>query len=262
MLTVQPKFTNYTAPKAISFKSNDEDYVGGAKGEEYYKEKVDFYKKQAAEFERMSEDSTNPDSLKKMMKGFRVASEALLEGWAVAWGASKGSKILKASVISGSKTKFIKGVKNILRPIYKGMKSSGKKITETYTKTAERIKTSKFAEKFNNFVEGMRKNPVGKYIVKGFEYVVKAFKYVGKMIKAGAKKLIEPLKGKTKSEIYDKTTKVASNTLGVGAGVAGAYNAATGADKRQADATNKADKNNHLDLNDDIDEDLYDEVDE
>lgn len=246
MLTVQPKFANYVAPKAISFKAEEAEM-----SDDSYREKVNFYKKQSAEFEKMSNDSSNPESLKKMMKGFRVASEALLEGWAVAWGASKGSKILKSSVISGSKSKFIKGVKDILRPIYRGIKSSGKKFVEKYHKTIESIKTSKFAKKFGNFVEKMRKNPVGKYIVKGFEYTGQALKYVGKMIKSLVKKAGEPFKGKTKSEIYDKTTKAAANTLGVGAGVAGAYNAATGADKRQE----KAD-----DVQDDIaDYDNYDE---
>ena len=251
MLTIQPKFTNYTAPKAISFKANGDETFDG---EDLYKEKVDFYKKQTAEFEKMSNDSTNPDSLKKMMKGFRVVSEALLEGWAVAWGASKGSKILKSSVISGSKTNFVKGVKDVLRPIYRGLKSSGKKITEKYTKIITDIKTSKFAENFSNFVEGMRKNPVGKYIVKGFEYVGEGFKFVGKIIKAGAKKLAEPFKGKTKSEVYDKATKVASNTLGAGAGVAGAYNAATDADKRKAEAKGETPVDNDNEL---FDEDEY-----
>lgn len=230
MLTVQPKFTNYVAPKAVSFKADFDD------GEDLYKEKVNYYKKQSAAFKELCEDSSNPDSFKKIIKVFGIASEALLEGWAVAWGASKGSKILKSSIISGSKSKFVKGAGDILKPVYTGIETSAKKISEKTNKLIEKIKTTKFAEKCENFVEKMRNNTVGKYVVKGFEYVAKAFKYVSNILKSAAKKAVEPLKNKSKSEMYDKTAKVTSNTLGVGAGVAGAYNAATGADKRQADA--------------------------
>lgn len=250
MLTIQPKFTNYTASKAISFKADGDET---SDREEFYKEKVDFYKKQAEEFKEMEKDRSNPESFSKIMKVFRVVSEALLEGWAVAWGASKGSKLLKSSVISASKTNFVKGVKDILRPIYKGIKSSGKKIAEAYSNTITKIKTSKFAEKIEKFVNGMRENPIGKYIVNGFEYIGKGFKFVGKIIKAGAKKLAEPFKGKTKSEVYDKATKFASNTLGFGAGGAGAYNAATDAEKR------KAEQNSNIDNND---EELFEYKDE
>ena len=49
--------------------------------------------------------------------------------------------------------------------------------------------------------------------------------------------------------MYDKTSKVASNTLGVGAGAAGAYNAAVKPDANQKVAeTNEVDD---LDLEDD-----------
>ena len=39
--------------------------------------------------------------------------------------------------------------------------------------------------------------------------------------------IAKPFKGKTGEELYDKAAKVTSNTMGVGAGAAGAYDAAT-----------------------------------
>ena len=228
MLTIQPNLTSYSKPM-VSFKSKN--YDEGSEG--YFKEKVDYYTQQAKEFEELSQDSNSPSGFRKAMKVFRVISEALLEGWAVAWGASKGAKILKSSVIKGADSKFAKHSKEVLKPVLEGVKSSGKKVAELFTKGVEKFKASKFAEKFTNFVAKMRENKIGKYVVEGFEYIGKAIKYVGKLIASGAKKIVEPLKGKPAGEIYDKGAKVASNTLGVGAGVAGAYNAATNAQERK-----------------------------
>lgn len=244
MLTVQPKIANYVNSKPVSFKAlDDEMSQNDLRGENYYKEKVDYYSQQVREFENLAQDLTSPPPVRKTMKAFRVVSEALLEGWAVAWGASKGAKILKPS------GKFAKNLKDILRPIYKGFKTSGQKIGEAFTGTVNKIKTSKFAEKLSGFVDKMRENSVGKYIVKGFEYIGKAFKYVGNLIVKGAKKLVEPFKGKTNGEIYDKASKVASTTLGVGAGAAGAYNAAT--DKKEKVATSSTLENDRFNEVDD-----------
>lgn len=230
MLTVQPKFSSYAVPKEISFKSGIDDDFSGPKSEDFYKEKVNYYKRKAAEFADMSNDTSNPDFLKKMMKGFGIISEALLEGWAVAWGTSKGAKILKSSIVSGYNSKFVKSAKKVLKPLNNGFKASKDKLNEVIKETAN----SKTARKFKIFVHKMSKNPVGKYIVAGFAYAEKALKYVWGLITDNYGKLTELLKGKSRGEIYDKATKVASSTLGVGAGVAGAYNAATGADKRNA----------------------------
>lgn len=226
MLTIQPKITSYSKP-AVSFKANE------GNDENYFKEKVDYYKQKAKEYEAMASDSNTPKGFRKVMRGFGVISEALLEGWAVAWGASKGAKILKSGVIKGAESKFVKHSKEVLKPVAEGIKSSGKKVAELFTKVIDNIKTSKVAEKLTNFVGKMKEHKVGKYIVEGFEYIGKALKYVGKLIANGAKKIAEPFKNKPASEIYDKGAKAASVTLGVGAGAAGAYNAATNATERK-----------------------------
>lgn len=78
----------------------------------------------------------------------------------------------------------------------------------------------------------MNNHSVGKYVVKAFEYIGKAFKFVGGLFKKGFEAIAKPFKGKTGEELYDKAAKVTSNTMGVGAGAAGAYDAATKDSKR------------------------------
>ena len=220
MLTIHPNFTNYVKP-AVSFKAGEYDAT-----DEYYQKKVNYYKQQAKDFEKLAQDAEAPKGLSTMMKIFQVASQALLEGWAVAWGASKGSKILKSSFIKGANSKFSKNTKEVLKPIGEGAKNSWKKITEIFGAKAEKVKNSKFAQKLNSGIEKLKNNKYGKYLVQGFEYVKDAFKYVGSWISQGFKKVTEPLKNKPAEEIYDKAAKVTSTTLGVGAGAAGAYDAA------------------------------------
>ena len=83
------------------------------------------------------------------------------------------------------------------------------------------------AEKLATITEKMNNNSVGKYVVKAFEYIGKALKYVGGLFKQGFEAIAKPFKGKTGEELYDKAAKMTSNTMGVGAGAAGAYDAAT-----------------------------------
>ena len=229
MLTVQPNFTNYSKP-AVSFRAKDAQLD---ENESYFKSKVDYYKQQAKEFEKLAQDQDTPKGFKKAMNVFKIVSEALLEGWAVAWGASKGCKILKSSFLKGADSKFVKHAKEVLKPLKAGLKDSGKKVGELFSSVVDKVKTSKFADKFTKFVDKMRENKVGKYVVQGFEYVGKAFKYIGSLIKSGFEKLAKPLREKPAGEIYDKAAKATSTTLGVGAGAAGAYNAATNADQRK-----------------------------
>ena len=233
MLTVQPGLSNFSK-SSVTFRSKEID-INAIKDRErdaFYQQKVDYYKKQAQEFDDMSKNTDTPKGFRAVMKGFRVISEALLEGWAVAWGASKGSKVLKSSVLKGLQTNFGKHVKNALKSIGRGIKASGKKVSELYKNGIKAIKDSKFAEEVSNFVEKMRNNSFGKYVVKGFEYLGKAFKYIGSLIASGAKKVAEPFTNKTTSEIYDKVAKGTSVTLGVGAGAAGAYSATISEDKK------------------------------
>ena len=222
MLTIQPKITSYSRP-VVSFKGD----------EDFYKSKVDYYTQQYKDFDEMAQDPNSPKGLRKVMKGFAVVAEALLEGWAVAWGASKGAKVLRTPIKNFVNGKFVKHIKDIVRPLTNGVKDSASTITEKITKTADQIKTSKFAEKLTNIVNKMKENKVGRYVVKAFEYVGKAFKYVGNLVKNGANKVTEYFKGKTAGQLYDKGARAASVTMGVGAGAAGAYNAATNAQERK-----------------------------
>lgn len=227
MLTIQPKITSYSRP-VVTFKAGYDE-----SGDDFYKSKIDYYKKQAAEFDELANNNDSPGGFRKVMKFFAVVAGALLEGWAVAWGASKGAKILKGGIKRGVHSNFAKQTKEVLKPIYNGIKASSKKAVEKGTEIIEKIKTSKLANKLTEFIGKMKENKVGKYVVKAFEYVGKAFKYVGSLIGKAAKKVAEPFKGKPAGEIYDKGAKAASVTLGVGAGAAGAYNAATNAQERK-----------------------------
>lgn len=231
MLTIQPKFGNYSN-HAIVFRAQEDKELDSK--DRFYRMKVNHYKKQAQEFDELSKDEDSPSGFKMVMKGCGIVSEALLEGWAVAWGASKASKIFKSSFIKGAKTNFARRTRVILRPIKQGIKSSAQRLGKMFHNGIEKFKTSNFATKFNNIVEKMRNNAVGKYIVGGFELIGKGLKAVGNWISEKYQNLVKPIKEKSSSEIYDKVSKATSTTLGVGAGVAGAYNSSTEVQKRQA----------------------------
>lgn len=233
MLTVQPGLSNFSK-SSLTFRAKevDIDAINDKKRDEYYQQKVDYYKNQAREFDEMSKNTDTPKGFRAVMKGFRVISEALLEGWAVAWGASKGSKVIKSSILKGFNTNFGKHVKAALKSIGRGIKLSGTKISESYKSGINLIKESNFSQEVSKVVEKMRNNSFGKYVVKGFEYIGKVFKYIGSLIASGAKKLAEPFANKTSGEIYDKVAKGTSVTLGVGAGAAGAYSATISEDKK------------------------------
>lgn len=227
MLTVQPKISNYSS-SATTFgaKEIDIEALKDKKRDDYFQEKVDYYKSQAQEFDKMSQSSYTPTTFKKAMKALRIVSEALLEGWAVAWGASKASKMVKSSAMKSFQSNFGKNVKNAAFSIGRGIKSSAKKFSEMVKNGIKAIDESEF-------VNSMRKNSIGKYVVRTFEYIGQAFKYVGSLIAQGGKKIAEPFSNKTSSEIYDKVAKGTSVTCGVGAGVASAYSATIPDDKKK-----------------------------
>ena len=234
MLTIQPKFTQYTQQRNnVSFKSSD---VAGIPDDSFYQDKTRYYEDQIKEFDTLIEDEHTPTAFKKVLKGFRVVSEGLLEGCAVAWGASKGAKVIKSAAVKGAGSNFAKKAGEIFGPIAAGFKSTGSKIWKGIGAKITDIKASKFmtnlSEKFGKVVEKMRNSKVGKYIVQGFELVGKALKWIGGKIAAGFKFLKGKVKNMNGSEVYDKAANITSKTLGAGAGVAGAYNAATRADER------------------------------
>ena len=227
MLTIQPKITNYTNSR-LAFGSGEASDAEANKNDEFYKQKIDFYKKQKQEYDNLlNENSTAPKGFKAVIRGFKIISEALLEGWALAWGVRKGSKVMKTSVLEGTNSSFTKKAKDILKPMWKGIKSSGSKLKESVVKSYETFKASKFAtnvvEKVNKTVEALNGNPVGKYVVKTFEYIGKAFKFAGAMLKKGYEWIKKPFVGKSADELYEKGTKAAATTLGVGAGGTAIY---------------------------------------
>jgi hypothetical protein len=234
MLTVQPKITQYSQQRnQISFKNSE---LAGIPDDSFYRDRQNYYENQIREFDELIEDEHTPSAFKKVLKGFRVVSEGLLEGCAVAWGASKGAKVIKSAAVKGASSNFTKKAAEFIKPMAEGFRTTGAKIWTAISDKASAIKGSKFvtnlSEKFGKFVEKMRNNKVGKYIVKGFEYVGKAIKWVGSKIAQGFKYITGKAKAVNGSEAYDKAASITSKTLGAGAGVAGAYNAATRADER------------------------------
>lgn len=260
MLSVQPKFTQYAAAKQPAFKglSNPQE----TPEDRFFEEKTNYYKDQTRAFDEALLNEHTPDAMKKVIKGFKVVSEALLEGWAVAWGASKGMKIIKSTTIKGLNSSFAKHTEDILKPVGEGLKNAGKTFKTKFGNFITNIKTSDFAtktaERFTNMTESMRNNTVGKYVVSGFEAIGKVLKYIGNLAKQGADKVISPLKEMKAGEIYDKAAKVTSTTFGIGAGAAGAYNATMKPEDRKADDDTNVKYNDE----DDFDNSTTDKLDE
>lgn len=211
MLTIQPNFT--TRPvRQIAFKSEGVDAAAGNDpSNDEYQEKVKYYEKKVNEFDDALKDKDTPTILKKLIKVFKVASEALLEGWAVAWGAKKGADVIKPSMVKGVDGEFVKGVKSVLSPVGKLFGKIAAAASGAYGK----FKATKF----------MTENSFGKTLTKGLEYVEKGFSYIGEKL--------SKLKGEKVETIYDKAANVTSKTMGAGAGIAGGYNAVTGADQKK-----------------------------
>lgn len=220
MLTVQPKFTNQSSYKT-SFKG-EADFIN----EDKYNEKKAYYQNQKIEFDNIINDEYVPEGMKKGAKVFKVASEGILEGWAVAWGATKGGKFLKAGFVKAANSKFAKWASNMLSPIGKGIKKSANNIKTSFVKGLENIKTSKFvkntSKKITKAEENLNKTALGKGLVTVIKTIGKGFKAVGKLISNIGKKIAKFCKNIT----YDKASKATASTLGVGSGIAGAYSAA------------------------------------
>lgn len=258
MLTIQPKITQYAQQRNnVSFKGSE---AVGIPDDSFYRDKQDYYENQIREFDTLIEDKHTPDSFKKVLKGFRVVSEGLLEGCAVAWGASKGAKVIKSAAVKGASSDFVKGTRKVFAPMVEGFKTTGSKIWKAIGEKITNIKTSKFmtgiSEKFSKFVENMNNNKVGKFIVSTFENIGKAFKWVGKQIANGYNFVKGKIKGMNGSEVYDKTANITSKTLGAGAGVAGAYNAATNAEARAEEKSSRQPKSTFNQVGDIANEEL------
>lgn len=220
MLTIQPRFTNQSSYNT-SFKG-DNDFIT----EDKYNEKKNYYGNQKLEFDKIINDEYVPEGMKKGAKAFKVISEGVLEGWAVAWGATTGGKFLKTGLLKAYNSKFAKWASKMLSPISQGIKKSSKNFKTSFSKGIENIKTSKFVKnisaKLTKAEESLNKTTLGKALVTGIKYIGKAFKAVGKVISMIGSKI----KAFTKNMTYEKASKATASTLGVGSGVAGAYSAA------------------------------------
>lgn len=221
MITIQPNITHYSKQKALpSFKGeNSANIISAEQEDEFFKNKTEFYESQIKDLDASLNNDKTPEAFKKVIKGFKIVSEGLLEGWAVAWGASKGSRVVKSSIVKTIEKEGSKTAQEVLTPFGEKIQKYGSKIFDAIGKGFEKLTNTTFAKntgaKFSKFIDKMRDNSVGKYIVNTFEYI-------GNFI---SDKIIKPLKGVKPGEVYDKATKVTSTTLGVGAGAAGAYNA-------------------------------------
>ena len=231
MLTIQPKISNYSAPKALNFKGTatfpDED--------DYYKEKVDYFSKQAKEFNTLAEEESASTPFKKIMKGLGVVSTGILEGWAVMWGASKGAKFVKSGFMKAVDSNFAAKAKQILSPIKAGFSKSAEKIKEVGANAINALKEAKplkyVAQKAKDFSQWVNSKSVGKVMGKAFNAIGKAIRTVVNFVKKPFVKVKEAYDANSAEQIYDKTSNVLAKTLGVGSGVTGAYVATTGKDK-------------------------------
>jgi hypothetical protein len=237
MLTIQPKFTHLSNSRPIAFRS--EGSVDNEVDEGSLKTKADFYERKVREFDETLGDTKAPKTLKTMAKVFKVVSEALFEGWLVAWGATKGSNVVKSAILSGMNGKTASRAKNLVKPVGKYFNKAVTFVGEKFAKIQNSEKVLKFVDKANSIIDRLDKNTVGHYVVQGAKIIGKGVKAVFDFVSGLVKKAKNPVKDMSAGQIYDKVTKVTSTTLGVGAGVAGAYNSATNAEARKAAEQNK-----------------------
>lgn len=206
MLTIQPNFTRNTAFRA------EKNLVD----QETYEEKKRYYKDKQREFNEILDDENIPEGMKKGAKICKVASEGILEGWAVAWGASKGASMLKSPKV----VKFFIKIGKLAKPVEEALGKVFKKVGKFSSEKIDALAKSKFVEK-------MDENKVGHVVVVGVKKLYNGIKSLCN----NTKDLFVKYTGKVSGDTYDKVAGAASKTLGVGAGIGGAYTAARGGDK-------------------------------
>ena len=215
MLSISPQFTaNLNGRPAFKGLGEGVDY------ESLSKDKVDFYKQQTQELEDMANDTLTPKPAKKLLHGAAVISAALLEGWAVFWGASKLSKVAKIGLMSFKDGKIYAKVKNMFKNTGK-IKSAVSSVVNFAKNNVNKLRNSNFAKtKTGDIVV-----KVVNALIKAGKAVGKGLKYVGKGLKAVGKFIYKPVEKHGAEKVYDTVTKGVATTLGVGSGVAGAYSA-------------------------------------
>jgi len=206
MLTIQPNFTtkqNYTKP--LHFKGESKPLT-----EEYVNEQKEFFKKQIKEADKILNDKETSETLKKWAKKCKIASKGIIEGWAVLWGATRGAQFAKAGTIKAIQSKSSKAISKNLGRI-------GSYISRSFAKLAE----SSFGKKAAEYIEKLDNTKYGNYIVKAAKAIAKGIKKIFGFAKKGTANLnVENIE-----KTYDKVSKGAARTLGVGSGIAGSYSA-------------------------------------
>lgn len=250
MLTIQPTGITQNSSKVLAFKGED-----NLLDEETYNKKRSFYNNQKDECDEILNDQYVPEGMKKGVKICKIASEGILEGWAVTWAAAKGAKIAKSSVVKALNSKVAKGAGEIFKPLGKGIKEAGKNLRASILKGFNNFKESKFitniSKQLTKLETKLDKSSAGKVVVNIVKGIGKGFKAVGNGISTLAHKIAQPFKKLT----YEKATKAGSTTLGVGSGIAGAYNAA-----REPEKNNEKTERNDRFKENTTDHDFADEV--
>lgn len=193
MLAIQPTGISQTASKYQNFKG--ESY---ALDDETYSNKRRYYESQRDECDELIEDKYLPRSVKNAVKVGKVVAEGSLEGWAVAWAATKGAKFSKTMVVKILNNKMIKNLASKV-----GDLGSLAKV-----KSAPLLKD--LGAKYTKLLDKLGQDKYGKYLANGIK---------------GAEKITNKIGTTLKGFTYDKATKITATTLGVGSGLAGAYNA-------------------------------------
>lgn len=206
MLTIQPNFTRNTAFKG------EKNLVD----QETYEQKKKYYQDKQREFNEILDDENIPEGMKKGAKICKVASEGILEGWAVAWGASKGASMLKSPKVM----KFFTKIGKLITPVFEAIGKGFKSLNKFASGKIDTLAKSKFVEK-------MDENKVGHVVIEGIKKLSNGIKYVCDNTKDLFLKYTDKLNGDT----YDKVAGATSKSLGVAAGIGGAYTAARGGDK-------------------------------
>ena len=135
MLTIQPNITHYSKTRALAFKGEDSS---PNKEDAFYQGKLDAYETQIKDLNESLNNDKTPGVLKKIIKPCKIASEALLEGWAVAWGASKGSRVVKSSVVKTVEKEGVK-VAEVLTPFGEKIQKYGSKVFGAIGKGLEKL---------------------------------------------------------------------------------------------------------------------------
>ena len=116
--------------------------------------------------------------------------------------------------------KFFTKIGNLAKPLAEGLGKVFNKIGKFASEKVDILSKSKFVEKMNA-------NKVGHVIVEGVKKLSNGVKYICNT----TKDLFLKYTGKLSGDTYDKVAGATSKTLGVAAGLGGAYTAARGGDK-------------------------------